>query len=71
VLTLDSICIDFSGDVDTVATIALGASSCSKEVEPDIPQHLIDGLENAAYGRDYIMALDSQLMALIGTAQAD
>ena len=63
-------CIEFSGDVDTVATIALGAASSSSEVEQDLPQQLIDGLENGTYGRDYIMKLDAQLMALI-EPQAD
>jgi ADP-ribosylglycohydrolase len=55
-------CVDYSGDVDTVATIALGAASCSKEVENDLPRQLIDGLENGSFGRDYIMTLDAQLM---------
>ncbi|MEP6985788.1 MAG: ADP-ribosylglycohydrolase family protein [Chloroflexota bacterium] len=58
-------CIDFAGDVDTVATIALGTVSNSKEVEHDLPQSLIDGLENGIYGRDYILKLDAQLMSLI------
>lgn len=59
-------CIDYSGDVDTVATIALGAAACCDEVEQDLPQHLIDNLENKAYGRDYLIALDKQLLALRG-----
>jgi ADP-ribosyl-[dinitrogen reductase] hydrolase len=58
-------CVEYSGDVDTVATIALGAASCSSEVEPNLPQHLIDTLENATYGRDYIMGLDALLQKLI------
>jgi ADP-ribosyl-[dinitrogen reductase] hydrolase len=53
--------IAFGGDVDTVATIALAAASCSREVDRDLPQHLIDGLENGAYGRDYLRELDAQL----------
>jgi ADP-ribosylglycohydrolase len=58
-------CIDFSGDVDTVATIALGTASNSKEVEKDLPEHLIYSLENGKYGRDYITQLDAQLMSLV------
>lgn len=54
-------CIAFTGDVDTVATIALGAASLSKEVEQNLPQHLYDGLENGTYGSDYIIGLDRQL----------
>jgi ADP-ribosyl-[dinitrogen reductase] hydrolase len=57
-------CIDYSGDVDTVAAIALGAASCSQEIVQDLPQHLIDTLENGPYGRDYLLGLDQQLMAL-------
>jgi len=57
-------CIDFMGDVDTVAAIALAAGSCSEEITPDLPYHLIEGLENGAYGRDYIIKLDEQLMKI-------
>jgi ADP-ribosyl-[dinitrogen reductase] hydrolase len=57
------ICIQFSGDVDTVAAIALAAGSCSTEIAQDLPAHLFDELENGQYGRDYIRELDKQLMA--------
>jgi ADP-ribosyl-[dinitrogen reductase] hydrolase len=59
-------CIDFTGDVDTVATIAMGAASCSPEVKQDLPEHLVDRLENGTYGRDYIQILDRQLLAKVG-----
>src|SRR6476620_4565478 len=55
-------CIAFSGDVDTVATIALAAGSCSSEIAQDLPENLVQGLENKSYGRDYIRELDRQLM---------
>lgn len=58
-------CVDYSGDVDTVATIALGAASCSNTIVQDLPPHLIDGLENVNYGRDYLSGLDDQLQTLI------
>jgi ADP-ribosylglycohydrolase len=64
-------CVDYGGDVDTVATIALGAASCSEEIEQDLPQVLIDGLENATYGRDYIIGLDQQLQTLIEQMRQD
>lgn len=57
-------CIAFTGDVDTVAAIALAAAS-SSEIVQDIPQHLIDSLENKTYGKDYIINLDRQLMSLV------
>lgn len=59
-------CIDFGGDVDTVATIALAAASCSDEFEQDLPAFLFNQLENGAYGRDYLQALDRNLLALVG-----
>jgi ADP-ribosylglycohydrolase len=44
------------------AAIALAAASCSDEIIQDLPAHLIAGLENGPYGRDYIIELDRQLM---------
>jgi ADP-ribosyl-[dinitrogen reductase] hydrolase len=58
-------CVDFTGDVDTVAAIALAAGSRSGELAQDLPDHLVQGLENGPYGRDYIVALDARLMARI------
>lgn len=57
-------CIQFSGDVDTVATIALAAGSCCDEIAQDLPAHLLATLENGAYGRDYLIQLDGQLMQM-------
>ncbi len=56
-------CIDFSGDVDTVAAIALAAGSCSVEIAQDLPEQLITHLEGGPYGREYLMQLDQQLQA--------
>ncbi len=53
--------VSFTGDVDTVATIAIAAACWSKEVEQNIPQHLYDDLENKEYGRDYLKGLDDKL----------
>jgi len=57
-------CINFTGDTDTVATIALGAASCSSEYENDLPDVLYTGLENGTYGREYLEWLDEKLMGL-------
>jgi ADP-ribosylglycohydrolase len=57
-------CIAFTGDVDTVAAIALAAASCSPEFEPDLPAKLSVTLENGPYGRDYLAAVDRKLLAL-------
>lgn len=56
-------CVSFTGDVDTVATVALAAASCSAEYRQDLPQTLLSGLENGPYGRDYLAHLDSRLLA--------
>lgn len=53
-------CVAYTGDVDTVAAIACGAASASSEIRQDIPVCLIDGLENGAYGRDFLTALDKR-----------
>jgi ADP-ribosylglycohydrolase len=57
-------CVAFTGDVDTVAAIALAAASCSREYEQDLPPSLVGKLENGPYGRDYIVDLDRRLLAL-------
>ena len=56
-------CVNFAGDVDTISAIAMGPASFSEEIENDIPQCLIDGLENGTYGRDYIIELDKKLLS--------
>ena len=45
-----------------LGTIALAAASCSPEYEQDLPEYLILALENGLYGRDYLVALDQQLL---------
>lgn len=55
-------CIAFTGDVDTVATIALAAGSRAADIDQDLPRHLHDTLENGRYGRAYLTALDAQLL---------
>jgi ADP-ribosylglycohydrolase len=58
-------CIAFTGDVDTVATIALAAGSFSEEIQQDLPKHLYAELENGPYGRDYLQSLDEELLAKV------
>jgi ADP-ribosylglycohydrolase len=59
-------CIAFTGDVDTVATIALAAASCSREYTNDLPEQLVQTLENGLYGREHLIDLDKRLLALAG-----
>jgi len=55
-------CVNFAGDTDTICAIAMGPASFCKEMKQDLPQNLIDGLENGKYGRDYIIELDRKLL---------
>jgi ADP-ribosylglycohydrolase len=57
--------VGYTGDVDTVAAIALAAGSCSKEVSQDLPKVLAEGLENGKYGREYLIELDRRLFRLL------
>jgi ADP-ribosylglycohydrolase len=56
--------VAFTGDVDTVAAIAMGAASCAEDVEQDLPQALVDALEDGPYGRCYLQDLDERLTAV-------
>lgn len=58
-------CVDFTGDVDTVAAVAMAAAACCPQIRQDIPEHLLWGLENGKYGKDYIIELDTRLMGLV------
>ncbi|RJO73686.1 ADP-ribosylglycohydrolase family protein [Nocardia panacis] len=58
--------IAFTGDVDTVATIALAAASHSSDVRQNLPAALLSGLENGPFGRDYLYDLDQRLHAAVG-----
>ena len=52
--------IQFGGDTDSVAAIALGIASA--RMKDDLPKALFDNLENGPYGRDYLRSLGKQLM---------
>lgn len=53
--------VDFGGDVDTVASLALAIASTNDNFEKNLPEFLFDELENKAYGRDYLSSLDKRL----------
>jgi len=54
-------CVDFTGDVDTVACIALGAAACSPEYSRDLPKVLYEQLEDGSYGRTYLLQIQQRL----------
>jgi ADP-ribosylglycohydrolase len=55
-------CIAFTGDVDTVATIALAAASRSTEYTQDLPSVLLTNLEDGEFGHSYLKALNARLL---------
>jgi ADP-ribosyl-[dinitrogen reductase] hydrolase len=55
-------CVAYTGDVDTVATIALAAAARSREVSNDLPERLYRDLENGTYGHDYLEGLNRRLL---------
>jgi ADP-ribosylglycohydrolase len=55
-------CVSFGGDVDTVATIALVAALWSPSHEQDLPEHLIAGLEDGPFGREFLIRLGADLV---------
>lgn len=56
-------CVAFGGDVDTVATIALSAASMHAGYMNDLPDSLLEGLEDGDYGRKYLQRVDARLHA--------
>jgi ADP-ribosylglycohydrolase len=54
-------CVGFTGDVDTVAAIALAAGSCAADLDHDLPPVLARDLENGEFGRDHLSVLDARL----------
>jgi ADP-ribosyl-[dinitrogen reductase] hydrolase len=54
-------CVEFGGDVDSVAAIAMGLASLTPEYQRDTPAALLDTLEDGAYGRRFLVGLDAAL----------
>lgn len=51
-------CVNFGGDTDSVASIALGIASVSNEYTNDLPKALYDNLERGPFGFEYLKSLD-------------
>lgn len=56
-------CVAFTGDVDTVATVALAAAARSAEYSQDLPSALLADLEDGPFGRSYLAALNTRLIS--------
>lgn len=57
--------VAFTGDVDTVASLALGIASQSDSYENDLPKFLYNDLENGAYGKDFLVSVGHKLMSCV------
>ncbi len=53
--------IALGGDVDSVASIAMGIASLSDEWEKNIPENLLFNLEMTTFGKNYLELLDNKL----------
>ena len=53
-------CINFGGDVDTIAAMAMFSASLAG-IPNDLPTELYEGLEDGPYGMSYLKALDVKL----------
>lgn len=63
--------VAWTGDVDTVAAVAMGAASCDESLLDDLPSALLDGLESGPYGRRFLEDLDAGLeRRLVATTSA-
>jgi len=54
-------CVNFGGDVDSVAAIAMGLASLSPEYASEVPKVLREGLEAGSYGTSFLQRLDAAL----------
>ncbi|MCO1336293.1 ADP-ribosylglycohydrolase family protein [Microbulbifer sp. OS29] len=54
-------CVNFGGDTDSVAAIACGLASLSREYDSEIPSSLITGLESSPYGYQYLLEIDRKI----------
>lgn len=56
-------CVEFGGDVDTVAAIALSAAAWHPEIDNDLDDALYHNLEGGDFGLGYLIVLDQKITA--------
>ncbi len=54
-------CVAFTGDVDSVASIACSCASASDSVRQDIPEQLWHGIETTRFGLAYLQKMDCKV----------
>lgn len=55
-------CIDYTGDVDSIAAIAMGVASLNPKIIKNLPLNLEGEFENGVFGRDFLNRLDADLL---------
>lgn len=58
-------CVTLSGDTDSVAAIAVGIASCFTRYRKNLPENLIQTLNEPEYGLAYLTILDKQLLTKV------
>jgi ADP-ribosyl-[dinitrogen reductase] hydrolase len=53
--------IDYGGDTDTVAALCMAILSQKEDCQKELPDFLLEELENGIYGKDYLINLDAKL----------
>jgi len=61
--------IEFTGDVDSVATIALACASSSQNFRRDLPRGLIDDFEKTEFGLQYLVDTDCRTLESLNSAR--
>lgn len=57
-------CINFGGDTDSVASIAVGLATCFREYDKSLAPQLVERLDEPVYGIRYLRELDQKLQDL-------
>jgi len=63
--------VDYGGDTDTVAAVAMAAASQHPDIEADLPDCLIEKMERGKYGIAFLADLDRQLCEKFGLIPPD
>jgi len=57
-------CVAFTGDVDSVAAVAVAAASGYHKFKKDLPEQLWEGCERSQYGLVYLLDLDRRVRSV-------
>lgn len=61
-------CIDYEGDVDSVATVAMSVAAFADDIDQSVPEPLLTGLEDGEFGRRFLASLDARLTGFTSRA---